>query len=64
MGGLEPLAELLKDVAPDRQIIVLGDLHANDRGQWPGKDGAVKIATALAEKLGRSVSWAMTPGGA
>jgi hypothetical protein len=64
MGGVEYLAELLRDVPADRHLIVLGELDANFKGQWPGRDGALKTACALAEKLSRPVQWALPPDGA
>jgi hypothetical protein len=63
-GGVEHLAEFLRDVPKDRPLIVLGELDPNDKGGWPGRDGALKTARALAEKLGRPVQWALPPDGA
>jgi hypothetical protein len=62
-GGIKYLAELLRDKPTNRQIIVLAELDPNKRGQWPGKDGAVKTAGELTAKLGRPVSWALPPDG-
>jgi len=64
MGGVELLAELLRDVPAERSIIVLGEFDPKADGSWPGRDGAVKTAGELAAKLGRVVSWAMPPSGA
>ena len=64
MGGVEELVELLKDFPRDRGIIVLGEMDPKPDGKWPGKDGAVRTAEALAGKLGRPVSWALPPDGA
>jgi hypothetical protein len=61
MGGVEHLAELLHGFPADRQIIVLGEFDVNDKGQWPGRDGAVKTADELSARLGRSVQWALPP---
>jgi hypothetical protein len=63
-GGVRHLVELLSGVPADRPIIVLGELDANDKGQWPGRDSAVKTAGELAAKLSRPVQWALPPGGA
>jgi hypothetical protein len=65
-GGVELLAEMLKDVSPERPIIVVGehDAKTDGSGSWPGRDGATKTADELAAKLGRVASWAMPPDGA
>jgi hypothetical protein len=64
-AGIDLLAELLKDFPADRRIVVLGELDPKSHnGTWPGRDGAVKVASELAERLGRSVSWALPPDGA
>jgi len=51
---------------PDRRAIVI--LAENDRdeeaGRWPGRDGALSVARALAARLGRPVGVAFPPGGA
>jgi replicative DNA helicase len=61
LAGVELLAELLKDVPAERVIVVLGEYDPNEKGKWSGLEGAVKTAEALAEKLGRPVSWALPP---
>jgi hypothetical protein len=63
-GGVEALAESLQDVPAGRPIIVLGEMDPKPTGDWPGRDGAVKVAGELAAKLGRPVGWAMPPDGA
>jgi hypothetical protein len=63
-GGAEMLAALLAGFPLDRPIIVLGENDQKPDGTWPGKDGAVGIASALAERLGRRVSWTLPPDGA
>src|SRR5262249_32103089 len=63
MGGVEHLAGLLKDVPPEKDIIVTGEYDPNEKGQWPGRDGAVKTAEALAARLGRPTYWALPPRG-
>ncbi len=60
-GGNGLLAKILEGLPADRPVIVLGEYDPNDKGQWPGRDGAVKAAAELAEKLGRPVSWALPP---
>jgi AAA domain len=63
-GGLEHLVKILQDVPPERRIIVLGDFDPKLAGDWPGRDGAKQVAGELSLRLGRPVSWAMTPEGA
>jgi len=55
--GGELLAELL--AGTDYPIVILGENDQKPDGQWPGKDGAVLIATRLAEALGRPITWAL-----
>jgi hypothetical protein len=64
VGGAEYMAELLKAVPADRDIIIVGEWDANKKGQWPGRDGAVKTAERLAERLRRSIKWTLPPHGA
>ena len=64
MGGVDHLAALLASVPADREIIVLGELDPNDKGQWPGREGAIKTASELMGKLGRPVHYAFPPDGA
>lgn len=63
-GGVEYLAELLKDVPAERQIVVLGEWDAKVDGSWPGMDGAIKTAARLSILLRRPVHWALPPAGA
>jgi hypothetical protein len=63
-GGAQYLAELLKGVPADREIVVVAEYDTNDKGQWPGLDGAKRTAGRLAEMLGRKVLWALPPKGA
>jgi hypothetical protein len=58
-AGAQALADLL--AGTDREIVVLGEWDANDRGDWPGRDGAVATARKLAAALRRPVSWALPP---
>ena len=60
-GGIELLAMLLHDIPADRRLIVLGENDANQKGDWPGRDGAVKTAAQLQSRLGRLVEWALPP---
>src|SRR5262249_55242151 len=63
-GGLDPLAELLRDFTPDRAILVVGEHDARITPQgllWPGRDGARDLAGELSQRLGRAVSWTLPP---
>ncbi len=61
-GGIDHMAELLRDVPAERQIIVVAELDPNDQGKWPGRDGAIETAAKLMAKLGRPIQWALPPG--
>jgi putative DNA primase/helicase len=61
MGGVDHLAALLKDFPAERPIIAVGEFDPNHKGQWPGRDGAIKVASELAARLGRAVSWTLPP---
>jgi phage/plasmid primase-like uncharacterized protein len=63
-GGVDMLAELLSSFPLARQIVVMGENDHKPDGFWPGKDGAVRIASALSEKLTRPVYWTLPPAGA
>lgn len=60
-GGVEFLLDLLEHVHPDREIIVIGERDEKDDGRWPGRDGAIRTATRLAEELQRPVAWSLPP---
>jgi Protein of unknown function (DUF3987) len=61
-GGSELLAEMLKDVGPERQIVVVGEFDPkSDSGLWPGRDGAIQTAEKLAAALNRPISWCLPP---
>jgi replicative DNA helicase len=63
-AGVDQLRELLRDVPADRPIIVVGEYDPKPNGTWPGRDGMVDTAAALARGLGRPVAWALPPDGA
>jgi hypothetical protein len=63
-GGSEYLAELLTEIPVEREIVVIGEIDAKSSGRWPGKDGAIKLADELAERLDRNVRWTLPPDGA
>lgn len=60
-GGIELLATLLREVRPDRQILVVGENDRKPDGTWPGATGAEHTAKQLADSLGRQVLWACVP---
>ena len=62
--GAALLAELLRDLPPDRDIVVVAENDQKLDGRWPGRDGAVAVVRRLADALARPVRWALTPGGA
>jgi hypothetical protein len=64
LGGVEQLAELLKDLPADRDLVLVAEWDPKPDGRWPGLDGAVKVAGELAERLGRTVFWVLPPPGA
>ena len=70
-GGVDDLAELLRDIPGGRQIVVVGENDEREaviKGKKsiisPGRNGAILTATRLAEKLGRPILWAMPQAGA
>lgn len=63
-GGGDLLAALLADFPLKRAVIVFGENDRKPDGLWPGKDGAIRVASGLAERLQRRVSWALPPDGA
>jgi hypothetical protein len=60
-AGVGHLAELLKEIPLSTQILVVGEYDPNEKGQWPGRDGAVKVAGELSTKLGRTIGWTLPP---
>jgi hypothetical protein len=63
MGGVEHLDSLLSGVDPKREIIVVGEWDAKLDGTWPGKEGAIHVATELTRLINRPVTWALPPQG-
>lgn len=59
-SGAEHLADL-RDLDPERPIIVVGENDQKPDGSWPGRDGPESIARRLTALLGRSVLKAMPP---
>jgi hypothetical protein len=62
-GGVEYLAELLHGLPSATDVTVLGEHDQKDNGQWPGKEGAERTASALSQKLTRPVGIAFPPPG-
>ena len=61
-AGKEALAELLAN-RPEVTPIVLAEYDQNEKGHWPGRDGAISTAQHVANHLMRTVYWAFPPGG-
>lgn len=60
-GGAMLLAELFRDLPPDRDILIVGENDKKPTGDWPGRRGAETVARRLAVALGRPVRWALPP---
>ncbi|HET6573523.1 MAG TPA: hypothetical protein VFG68_07970 [Fimbriiglobus sp.] len=60
-GGAAMLADLFRELPPDRPVVVVGENDSKPHGAWPGRDGARHVAAELARRLGRPVSWALPP---
>jgi hypothetical protein len=63
-AGIDLLVRQLRDVPAGRDLVVVGENDRKPSGEWPGRDGAVAVAAALAAKLARPVRVAMPPAGA
>ena len=63
MGGAEQIAELVRDLPPDRPLFVVGENDQKPDGKWPGKEGAERVAKILGEKLNRPVPILFPPDG-
>lgn len=62
-GGVDRLAVLLVRWPKDRGLVVVGENDRKADGSWPGRDGAVKVSSALVARLGRPVPIAFPPEG-
>lgn len=60
-GGAEMLADLL--AAINCRVIILGENDRKETGDWPGRDGAQRVAVDLGQRLGRDVAVVMPPDG-
>ncbi len=58
-SGCDDLAVLLGG----RNVIVLGENDRKDNGNWPGRDGAIKVAQSLSEALKAQIPCALPPEG-
>lgn len=56
-AGAKDLAQLLSG----REVLVLGENDAKQSGDWPGKEGAERVATALANAWKKPVQWSLPP---
>lgn len=59
VGGVDDLASLL----PDHEVLVVGENDKKPTNKWPGREGAIAVASGLAREWGRPVSWCMPPAG-
>ena len=59
-GGAAELGELLRG----REVLVIGERDKKPDGRWPGREGAVRVATALARAWRLPVRWTLPPEGA
>ena len=60
-AGVEHLAGLLAGTDAARPVVVVGENDRKADGSWPGRDGALFVATELAKRLGKPVSVALPP---
>lgn len=59
-GGVDYLNECLKEINPQRTVIVVGENDQKDDGLWPGLEGAIAVAGALKQHRDR-ILWAILP---
>jgi hypothetical protein len=60
-GGVKYLAPLLGN--DPRKVLVVAEWDDKENGQFPGRDGAIKVSRELAERLGKPIFWAFPPPG-
>jgi hypothetical protein len=58
-AGVAMLAEMLRAFPEERQIVVIGEHDQKPDGRWPGREGAIRTAQGLADRLGRSIHWSL-----
>jgi replicative DNA helicase len=62
-GGIEHLSVLLNCFPVDRSVIIMGENDQKANGQWPGRQGAQEVSRRLADRLDRTLWWALPPAG-
>ena len=60
-GGVDHLADLLRQAPAERLIVIVGENDAKADGTWPGRSGAATTAQALADRLERPIAWSLVP---
>lgn len=50
-GNLEPVARIVRELAPEAEIIIIGDDDRKEAGSNPGKTAATKAALAVGAKV-------------
>jgi len=60
-GGADDLAKLLTDA---REIFILGENDRAETGRWPGREGAITVASSMEGILKRPIRLALPPGNA
>lgn len=58
-GGVKLLRELL--IGSDVDVIIVGENDEKPDGRWPGRDGAMRVATELARDFEARVRWTLPP---
>ena len=60
-AGVQMLAEMLRSFPADRPIVVIGERDLKPDGRWPGREGAIRTAQGLADRLNRLIGWSFPP---
>jgi len=58
-GGVVHLADLLSG----QNVLVVGENDRNQKGDWPGQKGAIRVAQELATRWERETRWTLPPEG-
>lgn len=62
-GGVLLLAELISEHVPaSRPIVILGEHDQKPNGDWPGREGMIRVAARLSRETGREILAALPPG--